>query len=556
MTRIIVKYTLFIIMVIYSNLALAKETAPLFDHLGQFHHAINTKNPLAQRYFDQGLVLFYSFEYGESIRSFKAAIKTDPECAMCYWGLALALGSKTDMPLNGHELTDATSAIHSAMEKVDKQNLSEKLYIAALAERYTDLSPQKMDEFAGLCSSYSGVTGSNAKKYADAMKKVSLMLPDDADAKTLYAASLFDLAEWNFWNQNGSPNAYTLQTIQALESAFKQDKNNPGANHLYVHIIESSPNPEKALPNAEQLSKLVPDSEHLAHMPCHIFYTMGRYHDATIANQNAIKLYKNYVKACQKQGFLPETQYLYFHNYDYLVTAASMEGRKQLSIAAADELAKEIYPYVEMTPALQKNLTDQYHMRVRFGEWNAILKMPAPLKQFQYDLGIWHYARGVAEINLNQIDAAKNDLTQLQMLIKQGPVNESLGQFGITLLTIAANSLNGLLMHAMNDDKHALEQFKAAVKLQDTLLSADPPPWPFPTRQLLGSFLLKINHVNEAKVVFLDDLKKHPNNGWSLYGLAEVYRKLGHKKEAEHIDKQFKKAWQYSDIPVPTSLLK
>ncbi|HVE44498.1 MAG TPA: hypothetical protein VNC84_05120 [Gammaproteobacteria bacterium] len=532
--------------------------APLFDNLGKFHHPITTKNSLAQRYFDQGLVLFYSFEYGEAIRSFRAAIKADPDCAMCYWGLALALGSKTDMPLNGHELIDAKTMVGFAMEKVDQRNLSERLYIAALAQRYADLPAQKTDEFSGLCSSYSAVTGSSVKKYAFAMKKLSALLPDDADAKTLYAASLFDLTEWDFWSIQGKPNLHTLETINILESAMKIDKNNPGANHLYVHIIEWSQHPEKALPNAKRLSKLVPGSEHLAHMPCHTYYSIGLYHDATLSNQLAIQIYKNYVNSCKAQGFEPEIQYLYYHNYDYLITAASMEGRKKLSINAADELAKQIYPLAEENPALQKMLTDKMLMLVRFGEWEEILKIHPPSSRFQYALAIWYYAQGIAEVKLGKINAANKHLRDLQQIIKQGPINVNLSQTGITLMQIAENILKGMIEDSSGQFGYALIDFKKAVSLQDTMISADPPPWYFPARQLLGAFLFKSRHFAEAKSIFMEDLKKHPHNGWSLYGLSKSLRQLGEDQEADqeadHFNNEFKKSWKYSDIPVPVFL--
>ncbi|KTD47279.1 Tetratricopeptide repeat protein [Legionella rubrilucens] len=545
----------FLMLLCNPSVAEEKYLAPLFDNLGTFHHKIETKNLMAQRYFNQGLVLLYSFEFGESIRAFQAAVKIDPNCAMCYWGLALALGSKTDMPLNGYELKDAKAAIYTAMEKVDKGNFAEKLYISALSQRYTDSSPQKMDEFAGLCSSYSAVTGNNAKKYVDAMKKATLFLPNDADAKTLYAAALFDLAGWDFWKQDGRPNPLTLETIQVLEAAIKQDAENPGANHLYVHIMESSPNAKKALTNAERLSQLVPGSEHLAHMPCHIFYTLGLYHKASLANINAIKIYKEYAENCKKQGFEPEIQYLYYHNYDYLVAASSMEGREKLSIETADEQAKKIVPWVEKNPALQKNLTNQYLMRIRFGKWQELLNMPKPDTKLQYALGIWYFAQGVSALKLNHSPEAKEHLNALNKIIQQGANPASLGEFGIGLLHIAHYILDGLIQYQIHDNKKAFHDFSQAVKLQDTFLSSDPPSWYFPTRQLLGSFLLKTHQFQQAREVFLEDLKKHPDNGWSLYGLAQSLIKSGKIKEAKAVNERFQESWNYSDLDHPISLL-
>lgn len=545
------------VLIVYSFLfwnhsfASIKNPAPLFNNLGKFHRAISTKNPLAQRYFDQGLILFYSFEYGEAIRSFKAATEVDPDCAMCYWGLALALGSKTNTPLNGHEIEDAQKNLNLAMKKVDKLNLSERLYIAALAQRYNHLSPKKLDLFAGLCSSYSGVSGSDVGKYASAMKKVSLAFPDDPDAKTLYAMSLFDLDQWHFWDQADKPNTHTLETIKELESALKIAPDHPGANHLFVHIIEFSPYPAKSIPNAERLGQLVPGSEHLAHMPCHTYFSVGNYHDAVIANQLAIQRYKNYVSICKAQGFLPETQYLYFHNYDFLVAAASMEGRKQLSLTTAFELETQILPLAEHNPALQKGLTDYILMLARFGDWDTILKTPAPDAKFQYALAIWYYAKGLADVQTNPISDGMNDLKKLQKIIKQGPVDANLSKIGFALLKIAENTLQAVIAHHAGHPHQAFQFLHQAITLQDSVFSPDPPPWYFPTRELLGEYLLQSKEFSKAKILFLEDLKRHPENGWSLYGLAVVEHHLGNEVAAQKAMEKFKIAWKYADIKAP-----
>lgn len=531
-----------------------KKPAPLFDNLGKFHHVINTTKPLAQRYFDQGLILLYSFEYGEAIRSFQAAVNIDPDCAMCYWGLALALGSKTDMPLNGQELIDAKNMIDLAMKKVDKQNLSERLYIGALSTRYIDLPPQKLNEFAGLCSSYSAVTGSNVNKYASAMKNITTLLPDDADAKTLYAFSLFDLDQWNFWDAKGKPLAHTLEIINILELAMKMDKDNPGANHLYVHIMEFSPYPKKALRIAKRLSQLVPGSEHLAHMPCHTYFSLGRYHDATLANQRAIQLYKEYSASCKVQGFEPEIQYLYFHNYDFLIASANMEGRKKLSIATANDLTQQIYPFVEKNPALQKTLTNKILTLVFFGEWNTILKTPPPAAKLHYALAIWHYSQGLAFAETHHFNAATQELKYLQKFIKEGPIDANLNNFGFALMQVAENILAGILANHFGHSEQTFMYLNKANELQAKLTSADPPPWYFPTRRLLGEYFLKSDQYAQAKLLFLEDLKKYPENGWSLYRLAQAEHHLGDEVSAKNTERQFNIAWKEADIKVPISL--
>lgn len=532
-----------------------KRQAPLFDNLGSFHREISTKIPLAQRYFDQGLILFYSFEYGESIRSFRAAVMSDPQCAMCYWGLALALGSKTDAPLNGKELQEAKAAIKSAALYVSPTNIHERAYIAALTRRHLSTPAQKFEEIAGLCSSYSMISGKYAKDYASQMRQLIKLFPHDVDAKVLYAAALFDVTEWNFWNKQHQANPYTLEIIKTLKEAMDTNKEHPGANHLYVHIIEFSPYPKRAIVSAERLPYLVPGSEHIAHMPCHTYYSLGDYHDATIANQRAIDIYKNYAKSCHSQGFEPEIQYLYYHNYDYLVAAASMEGRKQVSISAAKSLVDLSSPLVEKNSFLQKWLTPYILTLSRFGEWDEISKVAQPPAKFQYALGIWLYGQSLAEIQLDQPEIANKHLKQLKEIIKQGPIDKNLGSMGYGLLQIGADILEGLLANRLGQTKVMLEKFKEAIKIQDNISSNDPPSWYFPVQQLLGNALLSTGRFSEAEMIFQQDLKEHPKNGWALFGLSKSLRQLGKDREADRVDNEFKKAWKYADIPAPVYLL-
>lgn len=527
-----------------------KNPAPIFNNIGTFHHTIKTNLPLAQRYFDQGLVLFYSFEFGESIRSFRAATQIDPQCAMCFWGLALALGSKTDMPIKGDELDEAKRSIQSAGKFVDPQNIAERLYISALKQRYETTNSKIIEPFAGLCSSYTQVEGNNVLNYANAMQQVVSFLPYDLDAKTLYVAALFDKVQWNFWNKQ-SPNSETLKIIRLLESIIHTNPNHPGASHLYVHVIEGSPYPERALSIAKGLSKLVPFSEHLAHMPAHTYYSLGLYHNAVIANQTAIEKYKKYALECKAQGFQPEIQYLYYHNIDYLAAVASMEGQKQLSISTANILAKEIAPLVHDTFFLQKMLTPSILMLARFGEWNTILQFPAPKPQYQYATGIWHYARGLAEAHFNRLDAAKKELKLLIKIVQQGPTSSNLSKPGFTLLKIAMYTLHGVIEGHTNHKDTMIKSLKNAVSLQDEIDSFDPPPWYFPVRELLGIALLKTGHPEEAKNVFKQDLEKHPHNPWSLYGLSKSESALGNQSDALNANKKFELAWRHADIDYP-----
>ena len=533
-----------------------KASAPLFNNLGTYHRQIETSSPLAQRYFDQGLVLFYSFEYGESIRSFHAAIAADPNCAMCYWGLALALGSKTDMPLDGHELDDAKAAIQTAAQVVNPINTEEKALIGALSLRYIKISVEKLQAFSGLCTSFSIVSGSASQDYSNAMKNLTALFPQDPDVKVLYAASLFDLSNWRLWNlSRHEPGQYTLEIIQVLESALALNKDHPGANHLYVHVTEFSPTPEQALPNANRLSQLVPGSEHLAHMPCHTYYALGNYHDAIVVNQKAVQVYRDYAASCQAQGFEPEVQYLYLHNYNYLIAAASMEGNKKIALDAAKEVEILTEPLAKQTIFLQKWLTSTILTQTLFGEWQAVLAAPMPPVEYQYEMGIWHYARGVAYVELKQTSSAYNELKQLNDILDKGRSDNVVGGFGMGLLRMSSDILGGLLAGQAGQTDLMLSDFQDAIHIQHTLGANDPPAWYFPITQLLGDAYYSAGRYADAIQTYKDDLVSNPQNGWSLYGLEQSLRASGDTAGADSAHQDFVKAWQYADIPKPISLL-
>lgn len=527
-----------------------KNKAPLFDDIGHFHHAIKTQYPLAQRYFDQGLTLLYSFEYAEAIRSFAAATKIDPTCAMCYWGLALSLGSKTNTPLNGHELKDAEIAINHAAKYVDKNNLTERLYITSLTTRYKNITPQQLNDMSGLCG-VSSVSSNNAKNYFNAMKRLVRFLPEDPDVKSLYAAAYIDSVEWKFWKENGKPYPHTLETIKVLEDALKIDPNHPGANHFYIHMVEGSPVKKKSLPSAIRLGQLVPVSEHMEHMPCHTYYSLGDYHKAVVVNQRAIQRFKNYAKTCEAQGFAPEPQFLYFHNYDFLMTAANMEGNKSLALSAASELNELVTPWLKDTPFLQKLQTPAILTLARFGLWEDIMRLPVPPTDKQFVLAIWHYARTLAQIELNQLEAAKQELQTLQYIVNQGSSIKNLGKYGHTLLKISDLVLEGLLAEKNKDKVSMLKNYSQGIALQDSFYYSDPPAWYFPLRELQGISLLRLGYFEDAKKIFLEDLKRNPGNAWSLYGLFKCEEALKNANLAKEAYEKFKKAWQYADIPIP-----
>lgn len=539
--------------------AKAKAKAPFFKNLGTHQeHSIATNSSLAQLFFNQGLILFYGFEWGESIRSFREATRLDPECAMCYWGLALALGSKANAPMNGHEYSDAKAAAEKAKRLAANGPVAETDYTNALVLRFQHEPKLASPGMFSCHTTGAMLDASNAKEliaYSDAMQKLVMQYPRDADAKALYAIALFDAIDWKFWDAEGRINTLTPSVKAALDAALAMNKRHVGANHYYIHVLEQSPQPENAMVNADRLKSLVPGGEHLLHMPTHIYFLTGRYHEGSEANQNAIAAYKNYAQACKNQGFEPEVTYLYHHNFDFLRTTATMEGRKQLALSAAKDLTANLpATWLEANSDLQGFIPVPYFVKARFGMWQELLKEPKPKDQYQYAVGMWHYAQGLALARTGNLPAAEDSAKQLYKIIANGPAPDSLGKSGNQLLTIAYQVLSASIADLHHDEGSTINHLKTALKVQHDMGYHEPPDWYFPLNQALGDAYLKWGHPYEAINMYDQVLRKYPKNGWALFGIVQSLRDLKAMDKAKQVESQFKKAWQYADIKEPLSL--
>ncbi|WED41823.1 tetratricopeptide repeat protein [Legionella cardiaca] len=539
-----------------------KLEAPLFTNLGSTHFPIATKVSLTQRFFDQGLVLYYGFEWGEAIRSFKEAVRLDPQCGICYWGLALVLGSKNNAPMSGTEYEEAKNAIEKAISLDNYVTPIERAYIKALATRFKH-QPNKALQIplASIFSChetdnvYDKSSPQELLAYSQAMERLIKDYPKDSHAKALYAWALIEVIEWNFWDIQGKINPVTPKIISVLKEALETDKLHVGANHYYIHVIETSPKPEEALDNANLLRTLVPGSEHLVHMPTHIYLLTGRYHEGTESNLQAIAAFDAYNKACHEQGFKPEINYLYFHNYDFLRTTATMEGRRSLALSAAKSMIKEPFPtWLAHQPSLQWFIPISYYVKARFGMWEELLNENKPPAQYQYALGMWHYTQGMAFIHLDKQKEAANELHQLNKIIQAGPSEQTLQEKGIQLLKIARTVLQASIANAHKEKQSTLSYLQIAVNLQQNMRYHEPPDWYFPAKEMLADAYLKWGDPKEAIRLYQQDLKQYPQNGWALYGLAKALKQLGKTAEAAQVYEEFKRAWKYSDIPIPVSL--
>ena len=524
-------------------IAVAQTTSPdvpLYDNLGTYHYEVTTSTPLAQRYFDQGLRLYYAFNHAEAIRAFEEAARLDPHCAMCYWGIALALGPNINAPLDSAAGVAADAAIRQAVAREGNGDARERALIRALASRYVAVPPS---DRASLDSAYARAMGDVARQYQS-----------DLEAATLYAEALMDLSPWRYWTREGEPRPDTPEILAQLERVTAANPDHPGANHFYIHAVEAV-QPERAVAAAERLAGLMPGAGHLVHMPGHIYVRVGRYVDAIKANEHAVHADESYIRD-QNPAFGIYVAGYYPHNYDFLAFAASMVGRSAQAIGAADKLPS-LVP-VEMLHApgmtfLQHHRTRNLQLRIRFGRWDEILAMPAPPQDLPHARAMWHYARGRALAGRGEVSAAEAELAHVRAAAADpelAPLRLEFNTAG-AVLGIATEALAGHIAAAREDFGAAVDHLREAARREDALVYGEPPDWTVPVRQELGRVLLAAGRAAEAEQAFREDLERFPENGWSLAGLAQALRALGKAEEADAIAARFTIAWSTADVAPP-----
>ncbi len=528
-----------------SLISFNKHPVQLFNNLGNHHHPISTNVPLAQRYFDQGLTLAYGFNHAEAARSFAEAARLDPNCAMCYWGVALVLGPNINAPMNADAVPKAWTALQKALRLSKNASEMEKAYIQALAKRYSS-KPTKDRSALDVA-------------YANAMREVQERYPDDMDAATLFAEALMDTMPWSYWTEDGKPKPETPKLVATLESVLKQNPNHIGANHFYIHAIEPK-RPELAIAAADRLANLVPGSGHLLHMPSHIYIRVGRYHDAVVANQRGVAADQDYLNhnppAGSAEGFY-RLSYL-AHNHSFLWYAALMTGQSKVAIQAAQDTAKLADPKLMRQPGqgtIQHFYSLPLYAFVKFGMWDKILAESAPDAELLYPTGVWHYARGMAFTAKGQLEKATRELEQLNAIAADPAVEKATNwDINTKILKTASDVLAGELASKQGNYEQAIAHWKTAIELDDYLQS-DPPYWYSPVRQLLGAVLLEASRPAEAEQVYREDLKIYPDNGWSLRGLAQSLEAQGKADAAKQVQERFEQAWKYADVKLTTSRL-
>lgn len=520
-----------------------RQIAPLLENLGSYGMKVSTGNERAQKFFNQGINLYYGFNHFEAYRSFKEVARLDPDCAMAYWGQALSLGPNINLPMDPADTETVYKAIQKSVALLDKASPKERALISALAKRYTTeaLEDRKpLDE-----------------AYAQAMQAVASQYPDDLEVVTLYAESLMDLHPWDYWKM-GQAQPWTPQIVELIAAVISKKTDHPGANHLNIHILEASPEPEKAAASADRLRNLVPGAGHLVHMPSHIYIRVGRYLDGVEANERAVKTDEEYIAQCNVQSIYP--LFYYPHNYHFLLACAQMAGLSKKSADAANALNKNIPVEMMNVPdlvTLQHWYTMPWYNMVRFGKWDDILRISEPVDSFKYVKSVWHYARGMAFVRKNKITEAKAELASLKILIEDPFMEMTIAGFNSfrSVLGIGRNVLEAELEAHQKNYNSAVQLLTEAIDVEDNLLYQEPPDWYHPVRQILGSVLLEAKNPIEAEKLFREDLTFYKNNGWSLYGLYQSLEAQGKKTEAAQVKKEFEKAFAKSDVKLKSTRL-
>ncbi|CAH0215554.1 hypothetical protein SRABI118_02092 [Massilia sp. Bi118] len=504
---------------------------PLYDNLGKLHVPVTTSSPQAQAYFDQGLRLNFAFNHAEAVRAFRAAARIDPDCAMCHWGEALALGPNINAPMFPDAVAPAHAAAQKALQLSSRAKPHEQALIRAVAQRYADTA---VEDRAHL-----------DKAYADAMGEAARAWPADDTIQVLYAESLMDLAPWDYWQAGGTqPKGRTPEMIAALETVLKRNPNHPGAAHYYIHAVEASSTPERALPSARLLARQIPGAGHIVHMPSHIYYRLGMYRESLAANIDAVATDERYFG---RSGSDPVYKGAYYpHNIHFVMVSALMGGDGKTALDAANKLDKSLpHELVAKFPSIQPVKAAPYFSQVQFSDPDTLIALPDPGPELVLVKAMWHYARAVGYARKSMVKESRREIDALAA-IERNTDFKPFAAWNVPAQDIVRTAryvATGRLADAQGDHLVALAAYREAVTVQDKLPYMEPPYWYYPARQSLGVALLQVGRLDDAEDVFRAALARTPSNGWALRGLMEVYRLKGDTTSLRLVQQRFNTTW-------------
>lgn len=511
----------------------------LYTGVDRYHFPITTDSAECQQWFDQGIQLVFGFNHLEAMRSFQEAAARDPDAPMPWWGIAYCWGANINDPaMTEDRYQHATSAIHNAKIRADRASDLESALINALAVRYEYPEKRPQTELDGA--------------YADAMQRVWESHRNNPDVGALYAESLMNLQPWKLWTAGGEPLGRTTEICEVLEIAIANDPTHPLANHLYIHAVEASPHPEKALPAAAVLETRIPGSGHLVHMPSHIYVRTGMYAEAADSNEEAIAIDRAFFAEAPPAAIY----YMYYgHNLHFLAYAAMMEGRYETALRAARDLEAEIPAQAvrEFAFVIEGLVSTSRHVMIRFGKWDQILVQPAPPADQPVSTAVHHYSRGVALAALGRPEEARTELALFDAAAARIPEGWFLMQNTIAdILPVARCMLVGEILFREGQYDESFAMLRQGIAYEDALVYDEPPGWMIPVRHALGALLMDNGRYADAELVYREDLARNRNNGWSLLGLTLALEKQGKSAELRTLEPQMTAAWARADMQ-PTS---
>lgn len=519
----------------------AADPPPTFyEGFGNYTRAITTDSPQAQRWFNQGMQLTYGFNHDEAVRSFEQAALADPDAAMPWWGIAYCQGININDPM----MTDARSqrgreAIDEAIARLDNESPVEHDMITALSERYEWPAPEDRAHLD--------------QAYADAMEQVHDRFPADPDVAALFAESLMNLQPWDYWAADGSPRGRITEIVSTIESVLKTHPQHPGANHFYIHAVEASNDPDRAVPAAERLTSIVPGSGHLVHMPSHIYIRVGRYAEAAQSNRDAIAADQAYFAKAPAPGFY---SIYYAHNIHFLAFAGMMSADYATAIAAADQLEAQIPEenLREMAGLIEGIMPTNLHVMIRFGKWEQILEQPDYPEWRLMSRATWSYARSVAHSALGNTEQARAEMAEFERRVRLVPDEwYVLNNRVHDVLPIARAMMQGELLFREGRKQEAFAILREGIRYESQLVYDEPPAWMLPVRHALGALLMSDGRYAEAEQLYREDLAINRENGWALTGLRNALLEQGRLDEAKGVEERRKVAFSACDVTVTSS---
>lgn len=514
---------------------------PFFEGMGEHRMAVTCDHDLARRYFDQGLALSFAFNHDEAARDFEEAVRLDRDFAMGWWGLAYALGPNYNLWDEGPDsFARARDAIRLAADHLEGVSEKERDLIAALAHRFAAEKPESRSELD--------------RAYADAMAALWRKYPEDADVGALYAEALLQLHPWDQWTLEGDPKHDTSKIVAVLERVLELNVSHPAANHLYIHTMEASQEPQRAEAAADRLGQLVPGAGHIVHMPSHIYMRVGRYEDSIRVNERGAALDAAYFQKSDRWQVPTIYHGYHLHNHHFLVWSAMFQGRFEDALEGCGVIEAAIPEPMMGAPEVADWFTTRFHVLLRFGRWRQVLEQPEVFPAQVYGVAFRHYARGVAFANLGRFDEARRESAAFEVAAARVPKDMLLHVVPAhEVLEVARRMLAGELAFKEGRSAEAFVELRRAVAAEKVLRYTEPNPWMMPTRHALGALLLQEGFVDEAERHYRDDLRRYPENGWSLHGLAECLARRGLTEEARVMRERFDRAWTKATVEIPGS---